>query len=112
MSNQPVYWKIRNGELISIDDMDVNYLRNVLKMIVNNSNKHKVKAYNWFANKTYLEQHSLSDKYFSSRNPSLLTKEQVIECYNSEFKLNGDIANEFNDLPESMDIGNNELGHY
>jgi hypothetical protein len=40
-NNQPIYWKQRNGELISIDDMDVNHLRNVLKMIVNNSNKHK-----------------------------------------------------------------------
>ena len=27
--------------MISIDDMDVNHLRNTLKMIVNNSNKHK-----------------------------------------------------------------------
>ena len=40
MSVNPTYWKMRNGELISIDDMDVNHLRNVLKMIVNNSNKH------------------------------------------------------------------------
>ena len=30
---------MRNGESISIDNMDVNHLRNVLKMIVNNSNK-------------------------------------------------------------------------
>jgi hypothetical protein len=37
-----VYWKQRNGVLISIDDMDINHLRNVLKMIVKNSNKHKV----------------------------------------------------------------------
>jgi len=42
MNNQPVYWKQRNGELISIDNMDINHLRNVLKMIVKNSNKHKV----------------------------------------------------------------------
>ena len=41
MSSQPIYWKMRNGEMISIDDMDVNHLRNTLKMIVNNSNKHK-----------------------------------------------------------------------
>lgn len=58
MSKQPVYWKMRNGELISIDDMDINHLRNTLKMIVNNSNKHKKKE---------------------------------------EFKLNGDMANEFHD---------------
>ena len=36
-----VYWKQRNGVLISIDDMDVNHLRNVLKMIVNNSSNRK-----------------------------------------------------------------------
>lgn len=40
MSASPTYWKMRNGELISIDDMDIHHLRNVLKMIVNNSNKH------------------------------------------------------------------------
>ena len=49
---------MRNGELISIDDMDINHLRNTLKMIVNNSNKHKKKI---------------------------------------EFKLVGDMANQFND---------------
>ena len=43
MSNQPVYWKMRNGVLISIDNMDINHLRNVLKMIVNNSNKRQKK---------------------------------------------------------------------
>ena len=41
MYNNPTYWKMRNGELISIDDMDINHLRNTLKMIVKNSNKHK-----------------------------------------------------------------------
>lgn len=40
MKNE-VYWKQRNGVLISIDDMDVNHLRNVLKMIVNNSSNRK-----------------------------------------------------------------------
>jgi hypothetical protein len=35
MSNREiVYWKQRNGVLISIDDMDINHLRNVLKMIL------------------------------------------------------------------------------
>lgn len=58
MSNQPVFWKMRNGKLISVDDMDINHLRNILKMIVNNSNKHKKKA---------------------------------------EFKLNGDMANQFHE---------------
>ena len=63
MSANPIYWKMRNGKSISIDDMDLNHLRNTLKMIVNNSNKHKVKV---------------------------IIKKQ-------EFKLNCDIANDFNE---------------
>jgi hypothetical protein len=48
MNKEIVYWKQRNGVLISIDDMDINHLRNVLKMIVKNSNKHKVqKLHGW-----------------------------------------------------------------
>ena len=35
--NSPVYWKMRNGRLISVDDMDINHLRNVLKMIIRNN---------------------------------------------------------------------------
>lgn len=41
MSKELTYWKQRNGVLISVDDMDVNHLRNVLKMIVNNSSNRK-----------------------------------------------------------------------
>ena len=36
--NSPV-WKMRNGRLISVDDMDINHLRNVLKMIIRNNHK-------------------------------------------------------------------------
>ena len=39
MSNQPVYWKMHNGELIDVDLMDLNHLRNVLKMIIRNHEK-------------------------------------------------------------------------
>ena len=35
MSNK-VYWKQRNGELIDIDDMDINHLRNTLKLVLKN----------------------------------------------------------------------------
>jgi hypothetical protein len=34
MKDNIVYWKMRNGKLISVDDMDINHLRNVLKMII------------------------------------------------------------------------------
>jgi len=29
-----VYWTMRNGEKIDIDDMDINHLRNTLKMLI------------------------------------------------------------------------------
>ena len=35
MSNK-IYWKQRNGELIDIDDMDINHLRNTLKLVLKN----------------------------------------------------------------------------
>lgn len=74
MSNQPVYWKMRNGKLISVDEMDINHLRNVLKMILRNREK-------------ALQQ--------------LQSKPKV------EFKLNGDMAQEFNNSYISDD--NDEL---
>ena len=35
MSNK-IYWKQRNGELIDIVDMDINHLRNTLKLVLKN----------------------------------------------------------------------------
>ena len=40
--NSPVYWKMRNGKLIDVDLMDVNHLRNVLKMIIRNNQKMQI----------------------------------------------------------------------
>lgn len=41
MKENIVYWKQKNGDLISIDLMDVDHLRNVLKMIIRNNNNKK-----------------------------------------------------------------------
>jgi len=67
-----VYWKQRNGELISVDDMDINHLRNVLKLIIKNKNRLKT---------------ALNEK---------LEKEKHIKAVNN-FVLRGDMANEFNE---------------
>jgi hypothetical protein len=32
-----VYWTMKNGQKKSVDDMDINHLRNTLKMIIRNS---------------------------------------------------------------------------
>lgn len=66
MSKEIVYWKMRNGKLISVDDMDINHLRNVLKMILRNREK-------------------------AIRTLQAKSKPKV------EFKLNGDIAQFFNE---------------
>jgi len=42
MKDNTVFWKMRNGELISVDEMDINHLRNVLKMIIRNNQKTKL----------------------------------------------------------------------
>lgn len=36
MSKEKVYWKMRNGNLISVDDMDEEHLRNTLKLVLRN----------------------------------------------------------------------------
>ena len=38
-----VYWTMKNGQQISVDDMDVDHLRNTLKMIIKNSQKKQTK---------------------------------------------------------------------
>lgn len=64
-SNQPVYWKMRNGKSIDIDSMDLNHLRNVLKMIVRNSQKNKKTAQ--FTDCQELEQ-SLDDTFIGNND--------------------------------------------
>ena len=36
MTKEKIYWKMRNGNLISVDDMDIEHLRNVLKIVLKN----------------------------------------------------------------------------
>ena len=37
MEKEIYYWKQKNGKLISVDDMTEDHLRNVLKLIIRNS---------------------------------------------------------------------------
>lgn len=67
-----VYWTMKDGKSISVDDMDINHLRNTLKLIITNNNK--IKA-------------ALNEK---------LEKEKHIKAANN-FVLHGDMANEFHD---------------
>ena len=36
MTKEKIYWKMRNGNLISVDDMDEEHAKNVLKIVLKN----------------------------------------------------------------------------
>jgi len=81
-----MYWKQLNGELISIDEMDIQHLRNTLKMVIRNNTK------------------KLIDNEINKFN-SDMTNEFNNIYIDGEFE-------EFNDLSESINISNNKLEHY
>lgn len=88
-SKEIVYWKMRNGKLISVDEMDINHLRNTLKLIIKNENRIMV---------------ALNKK---------LEKERHIKAANN-FVLHGDMANEFNQshMSDEDDDRFDDLTHY
>jgi hypothetical protein len=78
MSKETVYWKQRNGKSISIDDMDLNHLRNAFKLLI----KHYTK--------TIIQANEIVDKY------NTLIRKRKAEKGSASFNLNGDAANMFN----------------
>ena len=64
MEEEPIYWKMRDGSSISIDDMDINHLRNTLKMIIKNSTKPKSKPEYEFKMNGEMAQED-EDRYYS-----------------------------------------------
>jgi hypothetical protein len=72
MNKEIVYWTMRNGQKIDIMEMDLNHLRNALKLIIKNKNRLKT---------------ALNEK---------LEKEKHIKAANN-FVLHGDMANEFHE---------------
>jgi len=68
-------------------------------MIVNNSNKHKDK----------LEK----EAYWKKQNEKVFLNGDMAQEFNeTHLSDEDDDRFEFNNLSESMDIGNNDLGHY
>lgn len=57
-----LYWKMRNGQLISVDDMDITHLRNTLKMILNNSKNQKSQKKQFKLNGDMAEQFNHNDQ--------------------------------------------------
>ena len=69
---------MRNGNLISVDDMDIEHLRNVLKIVLKNR-------------QTVIKQ--------------------IVKAKRQSFKLQGDMANEFNSSQYDDDEYNESLMH-
>ena len=70
MKNKTYYWTTKSGEKINVDDMDIEHLRNTLKMILRNMESQPKRI---------------------------------------NFKLNGDIANDFNDKMEEYEYYDEEF---
>ena len=76
MTKEKIYWKMRNGNLISVDDMDEEHLRNTLKLVLRNretvikrivesKNKRKFKLHGDMANEFNSSQYE-NDEYDES----------------------------------------------
>lgn len=77
-----VYWRQRNGVLVSIDDMDINHLRNTLKMIIRNR-KDYCDHCGYVINPEEGLPHTATCSKKSPKKPI-------------KFELKGDMAQEFN----------------
>ena len=71
MSKDKVYWKMKNGEVISVDEMDITHLRNTLKMIIRKVNERKQsKSFKLNGdmaeefNNSYIEDEYAADDYY------------------------------------------------
>lgn len=78
MTKEKVYWKMRNGNLISVDDMDEEHAKNVLKIVLKNRQT---------------------------------VMKQIVKAKRQSFKLQGDMANEFNSSQYDDDEYNESLMH-
>jgi hypothetical protein len=78
MTKEKVYWKMRNGSLISVDDMDEEHAKNVLKIVLKNRQT---------------------------------VMKQIVKAKRQSFKLQGDMANEFNSSQYDDDEYNESLMH-
>ena len=77
-----VYWKQKDGKLVSVDDMDTNHLKNAFKHLIKYNSKLLQRA-----NEVVYEYNALVRKRKAERGEA-------------SFNLNGDMANFFNDSVE------------
>jgi hypothetical protein len=76
-------WTMRNGQQIDVDDMDDNHIKNTINMLRRNIGDRDILKLIIFA------KQSIQDEQTNS--------------HNHQVKLNGDMAQEFNNTQDSLD---------
>ena len=79
MSKEIVYWKQKDGKLVSVDDIDTNHLKNAFKHLI----KHHSNVVH--------QANDIVEKY------NALVRKRKAERGKANFHLNGDMANEFHE---------------
>lgn len=98
MSN--LYWKTQQGQLVSVDDMTEDHLRNTLKWIIKN-NPYFCSDCGYIVPPT--SAHTERCKRVAKKK---MAKGAI------KFRLNGDIAQSFNDTMEYIDAAEEANWHY
>ena len=65
------YWTMKNGQQISVDDMDIDHLRNTLKMIIRNTQKKQTKPKHQFKVNGELASIDADNAVLHAINPEL-----------------------------------------
>ena len=81
-----VYWKMRNGKLVSVDEMDTNHIKNAFKYLI----------------KKHLQLVKDANVVVEQYND--LVRKRKVERGSISFNLNGDMAQSFNDDMELWDM--------
>lgn len=86
MKDNTIFWKMRNGKLVSVDDMDTNHIKNAFKHLIRHHQN------------VVQQTNEVVDKY------NALIKKRKDERDEASFNLNGDVAQLFNDDMEQYEI--------
>lgn len=81
MAKDKVYWTMKNGYQIDVDRMDIDHLRNTLKMIIRNADKASVARSRRFTINGELAQED-ADRYEICKYTGLSDSEFYDEIFN------------------------------
>jgi hypothetical protein len=84
---EEVYWTMKNGKQINVDDMDKSHLRNTVRMLLRNT-------------KTKLDVHNMDVSELRDTLKAIIrrfTQAQIRQASRRSFQVNGELAREDTD---------------